>query len=371
MTPPEAGPPPVLGPLDQVGPQGVPLDVAADGQKMLVALDGEGFETPLVEMAGGMIVGVPAHRVGVGEPADKGGQLAVGPRPEDHVPVIGHQAVGQQADGLSLPGLGQHAFEGRVVLRLLQQRQPGHRPIEDVINQTARSNAGLSRHGREDSIVDDGSQEKESRPLIWSERHRDDCYESGTRRPGSDHNRRWCRHYLGGILLGTMLAESEGVLIIVIGDSAMLWYAIAALAIGLIVINKRFAGNRARALAILNGRPDVDLEQAWARLAAASSFEADHVRRIWYGLANEYGIPAQKLRIEDRLDGELAGLFRHPDHDPFLASLFLSNREATQQYLIGLRTWGEVIVAVRRIELVAHRLATVASIPGQEYSWAD
>lgn len=168
-----------------------------------------------------------------------------------------------------------------------------------------------------------------------------------------------------------MLAESEGVLIIVIGDSAMLWYAIAALAIGLIVINKRFAGNRARALAILNGRPDVDLEQASARLAAASSIEADHVRRIWYGLANKYGIPAQKLRIEDRLDGELADLFRHPDHDPFLASLFLSNREATQQYLIGLRTWGEVIVAVRRIELVAHRLATVASIPGQEYSWAD
>jgi len=135
---------------------------------MLVALDGEGLEASLVEMAGagGMIVGVPAHGVGVGEPADEGGQLAVGPRPEHHVPVIGHEAVGQQADRTALAGLGQHAFEGREVLGLLEQRQPGHRPIEDVINQTAGSNTGLSWHDREGSIVDDGSQGKESRPLI-------------------------------------------------------------------------------------------------------------------------------------------------------------------------------------------------------------
>ena len=35
-----------LGLLGQVGPQGVPLDIAVDGQEMLVALDREGLEAP-------------------------------------------------------------------------------------------------------------------------------------------------------------------------------------------------------------------------------------------------------------------------------------------------------------------------------------
>jgi hypothetical protein len=176
---------------------------------------------------------------------------------------------------------------------------------------------------------------------------------------------------MGGVLLAPMRAESEGVLIVMIEKSGMLWYAVAALAIGLIVINNRLSSKRRRAVTVLNRRVDTDLEQTWIRLAAASSLEADQLRRIWCGLANEYGIPARKLRIEDRLDGELAGLFRHPDHDPFLASLFLSNRETTEKHLVGLATWGEVVVAVRKIELVVGRSATVASSGGREYGWAD
>ena len=47
--------------------------------------------------SGGMMARVPTHGVRVCEPADKGGQLAVLPRPEHYVPVIGQQAVGQRA----------------------------------------------------------------------------------------------------------------------------------------------------------------------------------------------------------------------------------------------------------------------------------
>ncbi len=159
MTPPEAGPPPVLGPLDQVGPQGIPLDIAADGQEVLVALHGERLETPLVKMVGPrvMIVCVPAHGVRVREPADEGGQLAVGPRPQHHVPMIGHQAVGQQTDRAALPGLGHHGFECFIVPRFLEQRQTGYRPIQDVVDQAAGSNTGLSRHGLKGSIEAYGS----------------------------------------------------------------------------------------------------------------------------------------------------------------------------------------------------------------------
>jgi len=43
-----------------------------------------------------------------------------------------------------------------------------HRPIEDVVDQPAGSNAGLSWHGLKGSIGAYGSQNKELRPLIRS-----------------------------------------------------------------------------------------------------------------------------------------------------------------------------------------------------------
>jgi hypothetical protein len=46
---PEPGPSPVLGSFDQVCPQRVSLDVAADRRKMLVGIDRKRFESSLVE----------------------------------------------------------------------------------------------------------------------------------------------------------------------------------------------------------------------------------------------------------------------------------------------------------------------------------
>ncbi len=48
----EAAPPPVLGAPHQVGPQGVPLDIAAHREEMLVRLHGERLEPTLIEMTG-------------------------------------------------------------------------------------------------------------------------------------------------------------------------------------------------------------------------------------------------------------------------------------------------------------------------------
>jgi len=52
--------------------------------------------TRLVEMAGagGVVVGVPAFCVGVGQPGDELADLLVGARAEDEVPVIGQAGNG-------------------------------------------------------------------------------------------------------------------------------------------------------------------------------------------------------------------------------------------------------------------------------------
>ena len=49
---PEARPSPLGGLFDQIRPQGVALDVAEDGQQVVVFLDGERLEAALIERAG-------------------------------------------------------------------------------------------------------------------------------------------------------------------------------------------------------------------------------------------------------------------------------------------------------------------------------
>ena len=64
----------MLGALNQVGTQRMAFDVAADRLPVLVRCDGKGLEPTLVEMAGAgrVLVRVPAHAMGVREPAAKG-----------------------------------------------------------------------------------------------------------------------------------------------------------------------------------------------------------------------------------------------------------------------------------------------------------
>ena len=87
-------------------------------------------------------------------------------RVQHQMPVVGHQAVGQNSHWVAQMSLDQNPLESVVVLGLLQQGQPGHRPVEDVVHQTARGNAGLSRHERQHSPADATCQ-NELRPLFF------------------------------------------------------------------------------------------------------------------------------------------------------------------------------------------------------------
>ncbi len=93
----EAAPPPVLGAPHQVGLQGVPLDIAAHREEMLVRLHGERLEPTLIEMnaAGRSVVRMPPLGLRHGEPAHAPGAVAILAGPEQDVEMVGHQAVSQ------------------------------------------------------------------------------------------------------------------------------------------------------------------------------------------------------------------------------------------------------------------------------------
>jgi hypothetical protein len=95
---PEPGPAPVLGSFDEVCPQRVSLDVAADRQKVFVCVNRKRFEPSLVERprAERPMNVVPPHRVRHGESVHVGRKIAIVLRPEHEVPVIRHQAKGEQ-----------------------------------------------------------------------------------------------------------------------------------------------------------------------------------------------------------------------------------------------------------------------------------
>ena len=149
----QAAPWPVFGSLDQVCPQGVPLDVATGREQVLVALHRERLETALVDVpaAPAVAVRVPALRVGQRQPADKPREFAVPARPDDQMPVVGHHAIGQQPCPLALDSLLQNPLKGLVVTVVLEDGHAGVGTIEDVIDQSAVICSFRSSHGSEDN----------------------------------------------------------------------------------------------------------------------------------------------------------------------------------------------------------------------------
>src|SRR5262249_11330988 len=91
---------------------------------------------------------MPAHGVGVRQPATKGGQIAFVARPEQEVPMIGHKYIGQDSHGVPLQRGGQDTLEGGVIGGCFEQGGPGDGAIEHVVDEAAGSMACGARHGR-------------------------------------------------------------------------------------------------------------------------------------------------------------------------------------------------------------------------------
>jgi len=69
-------------------------------------------------------------------------------RPDDEVPVGGHEAEGEDADGVALVSEDEDAEEGVVVGGFAEHGHAADGAVEDVVDQAAGSGAGETGHGR-------------------------------------------------------------------------------------------------------------------------------------------------------------------------------------------------------------------------------
>ncbi len=137
-----------FGAVDELRGEGVSFDVAAEGEEVLIALDGEGFEAALVEVAvaDGAVGDAPAHGVGVGEPAEEVGDLGGGGGADDEVPVVGHEAEGEDGEWDTGVGFEEDALEGGEVGGFFEEGDAAGGAVEDVVGVAFGGDAGASWH---------------------------------------------------------------------------------------------------------------------------------------------------------------------------------------------------------------------------------
>jgi hypothetical protein len=83
----------------------------------------------------------------VRQPAEEVGDLAVGLGPDDEVPVVGQDAVGEDADGVPPMRLDDDLLIRLEVGVLVEEADPADRPVQDVVDLTCRSLSRGSWHG--------------------------------------------------------------------------------------------------------------------------------------------------------------------------------------------------------------------------------
>ena len=148
---PQTRPAPLLCTDYQTRAQGIALDVPAHHQKMIIRLHGEGLEAPLVQMAGSgrSMMGMPALRVGQRHPGHELREFPISPWPQHEMPVVRHDAVGENSHRRACVRLAKHALKRLEVSWLLKNRQTRVGPIEDVVDNVAGCSSQWSPHALE------------------------------------------------------------------------------------------------------------------------------------------------------------------------------------------------------------------------------
>ncbi len=106
-------------------PVGIALDIPKYSKDMLIFLVLERLESTLPYVAAGAITPQIPANVGGHQPVHPAAQLAVLAGPDGQVEVVGHEAVGQDAQGRADAGLGHHVNEGLVIVGFVEDGGAG------------------------------------------------------------------------------------------------------------------------------------------------------------------------------------------------------------------------------------------------------
>lgn len=115
---------------------------------MPVILNREAFVTPLVEMPlpRRPVVGIVSLGVSQRQPLAKPRHAAIDTRPDNQMPMVGHQAVGKQLDVAAAHGVDEDSFKGLVIDVLVKTGCSSVCPVQHVVKMAGDVNARGSSH---------------------------------------------------------------------------------------------------------------------------------------------------------------------------------------------------------------------------------
>ena len=145
-----------------------------------------------------------------------------------------------------------------------------------------------------------------------------------------------------------------------VSSGTLTWIFLGISILGLLGISASFRKKRKVLIQRLRMRTDCNLDYECAQITKLDSImTASNAKRLWYGVADFYRVPAEKLRAADRLQIELLGL-SSPDFDVCMTpQVRLAGRELASQFS-KVRNWADLILLLRRCELKSGRNLTVA-----------
>lgn len=113
---------------------------------MRIFFNRKGLKAPLPDMARGTVALVVAPYVGRQQPLEVTREVALGPRPQDQMKVVGHETEPQQAHRHTLTGFLEQCQKGPVVGRVVKHLRAAIAPVQDVVAQTTNGSSRRARH---------------------------------------------------------------------------------------------------------------------------------------------------------------------------------------------------------------------------------
>ncbi len=122
----EGCPTPILGSFHQIGAQGIPFHITANGAEVLVILHRNRLEPALIQVsaAAAVTVSMTTLRVCQRQPTRKPIQSTIFPRPHHQMPMIRQHTTSQQPRLGPFHRLFQHPHKSLVVALFLKDPQP-------------------------------------------------------------------------------------------------------------------------------------------------------------------------------------------------------------------------------------------------------
>jgi hypothetical protein len=161
-------PGPLFSSLHDVRPDRIAFHISQNRQQVLVLLDGKSLESSLPHMSAALIVTVVAPHMRRQQPLHPTTQIAVAKRPQDHVEVVAHHAVGQYPQRQSLARLFHQRQKRREVLVLMEHVTPRIPTVDYVIAHITDRSSCCSWHKEKlPNTLASGNIKVECPPLLF------------------------------------------------------------------------------------------------------------------------------------------------------------------------------------------------------------